>query len=73
MELVGGMFLKWDSWHTSGYSCPREHTSAATMTVKMGLERLWCYRWAAFLLLQRRSAELVRRAVFGSDSRRACG
>ena len=73
MEGVGDIVIKWDSRHTFWYSCPREHTSAATMTVRMGLERLLCYRWAAFLLLQRGCAGSVGRALLGSDSRRTCG
>ena len=42
-EWVGGILLKWDSRRTCGYFRAREHTSAATMTVKMVLERLWRY------------------------------
>ncbi len=44
-EWVGGAFLGSDSRRACGNSFGREHTSAATMTLMMGLDTLWCYGW----------------------------
>ena len=42
-EWVGGVLLGSDSRFNCGYSLGREHTSAAAMTLTIGLETLWCY------------------------------
>ena len=42
-EWFGSAFVGWGSRRTCRYSYAREHTSAVTVTLKMGLERLWRY------------------------------
>ena len=65
--------MKWDSLRTCGYFFAREHTSAATLTVKMVLERLWRYDGQHSCFFREGGADSVGRVLLGSYSRRTCG
>ena len=69
-ECVGNVFLASDSRRSCGYSLGREHISAFGMTLKIGVETLWCYA-GHYLAASEGGAKWMGGVLLASDSPRS--
>ncbi len=71
-EWVGAVLMGRESQRPCGYSFCSEHTSAATMAMIMGWERLWCYAGQISCFSRMGCAEWVEGVILGWGLQRTC-